>query len=80
MLHPTVLIGTEYTNFDFWWNGNSSNQLTLYQERSDLVTKLFDERWGLKPSDSVRNRMRRTEKKRDNLRVNTENRNPLGKS
>lgn len=78
MLHPNVLIGTQYTNFDFWYNGNSSNQLTLYQERSDMVTKLLDERWGHKPSDSVRNRMRRTEKDRDNLRVKTELRNPLG--
>ncbi len=78
MLHPNVLIGTKYTNMDFWWDGNSSNQLTLYQERSELVTKLLDQRWGHKRSEVVRNMMRESEKKRDDLRVKTEHRNPLG--
>eukprot|EP00029_Vermamoeba_vermiformis_P007296 TRINITY_DN3118_c0_g1_i1.p1 TRINITY_DN3118_c0_g1~~TRINITY_DN3118_c0_g1_i1.p1 ORF type:complete len:2015 (-),score=746.86 TRINITY_DN3118_c0_g1_i1:109-6153(-) len=77
MLHPNVLIGTEYTNMDFWWNGNSSNQLTLYQERSDLVNKLFDQRWGHKPSETMRNMMRDSEKNRDALRAKTQHRNPL---
>ncbi len=79
MLHPSVLVGTDYTNFDFWYNGNASNQLTLYQERSELVNKLYEQRWGISPSESIRGLMRASERKRDKLRVKTQNRNPLGK-